>query len=66
MRSTPPRIDLLTDEGADQAAEDAGFYVAPETLQPGEEVIVVERLEAELARFRGGAFLVAPTEAAGA
>jgi L-seryl-tRNA(Ser) seleniumtransferase len=66
LRSTPPRIDLLTDEGADQAAEDAGFYVAPETLQPGEEVIVVERLEAELARFRGGAFLVAPAETAGA
>ena len=63
LRSTAPRIDLLTDEGADQAAEDAGFYVAPETLQPGEEVIICERLEAELARFRGGAFLLPPAEA---
>jgi len=58
LRATPPRIDLLSDEDADQAAEDAGFYVAPETLQPGEEDVIVERLETELARFRGGAFLV--------
>jgi L-seryl-tRNA(Ser) seleniumtransferase len=63
LRATPPRIDLLTDEGADQAAEDAGFYVAPETLQPGEEAVIVERLEAELERFRGGAFLLPPAEA---
>ena len=63
LRATPPRIDLLSDEGADQAAEDAGFYVAPETLQPGEEVMIVERLEAELERFRGGAFLLPPVEA---
>ena len=63
LRATPPRIDLLSDEGADQAAEDAGFYVAPETLQPGEEVVIVERLETELARFRGGAFLLPPAEA---
>jgi L-seryl-tRNA(Ser) seleniumtransferase len=58
LRVTPPRIDLLTDEGSDQAAEDAGFYIAPETLQPGEEAVIVERLETELARFRDGAFLV--------
>jgi len=58
LRATPPRIDLLSDQDADQAAEDAGFYVAPETLQPGEEDVIVERLETELARFRGGAFLV--------
>jgi L-seryl-tRNA(Ser) seleniumtransferase len=63
LRETPPRIDLLTDEGADQAAEDAGFYVAPETLAPGEEAIVVARLEAELARFRDGAFLDPADEA---
>ena len=62
LRATPPRLDLLTDEGADQAAEDAGFYVAPETLQPGEEALIVERLETELARFRDGAFLVAAGE----
>jgi L-seryl-tRNA(Ser) seleniumtransferase len=63
LRATPPRIDLLSDEGADEAAEDAGFYVAPETLQAGEEVVIVERLETELARFRGGAFLLPPADA---
>ena len=64
LRATPPRIDLLSDEDADQAAEDAGFYIAPETLQPGEEAVIVERLEAELTRFREGVFLVGATGAA--
>ena len=64
LRATPPRIDLLSDEDADQAAEDAGFYVAPETLQPGEEAVIVERLEAELSRFREGVFLAGATGAA--
>jgi hypothetical protein len=43
LRRSPPRIDLLADD-------DAGFYVAPETLQPGEEVVIAERLAAELER----------------
>jgi hypothetical protein len=43
LRATPPRIDLLADD-------DAGFYVAPETLQQGEVVVIVERLAAELER----------------
>ncbi len=43
LRRSPPRLDLLADD-------DAGFYVAPETLQPGEEVIIAERLAAELER----------------
>jgi D-glucosaminate-6-phosphate ammonia-lyase len=37
LRDTPPRIDLLP---ADQDA----FYVAPETLVPGEEELVTRRL----------------------
>jgi L-seryl-tRNA(Ser) seleniumtransferase len=37
LRATPPRIDLLPD------AED-GFYVAPETLLPGEEAVISRRL----------------------
>jgi L-seryl-tRNA(Ser) seleniumtransferase len=43
LRASPPRIDLLADD-------DAGFYVAPETLQPGEEVVITDRLAAELDR----------------
>jgi L-seryl-tRNA(Ser) seleniumtransferase len=62
LLATPPRIDLLSDEDADQAAEDAGFYVAPETLQPCEEAVIVERLYDELSRFREGVFLVGATE----
>ena len=37
LRSNRPRIDLLPDD-------DAGFYVAPETLRPGEEQVITERL----------------------
>jgi len=37
LRATPPRIDLLADESN-------GFYVAPETLLPGEEEIISRRL----------------------
>ncbi len=37
LRATPPRIDLLADESH-------GFYVAPETLLPGEEEIISRRL----------------------
>ncbi len=43
LRRSPPRIDLLADD-------DAGFYVAPETLRSGEEVVIAERLASELAR----------------
>jgi L-seryl-tRNA(Ser) seleniumtransferase len=45
LRRSPPRIDLLADD-------DVGFYVAPETLQVGEEVVIAERLAAELERDR--------------
>ncbi len=41
LRRTPPRIDLLADE-------DRGFYVAPETLQPGEEAVISRRIGALL------------------
>lgn len=45
LRTTPPRIDLLAgDEGA--------FYVAPETLVPGEEELITRRLTALLGRGR--------------
>ena len=43
LRHGSPRIDLLADDHA-------GFYVAPETLQVGEEVVIAERLAAELER----------------
>jgi len=43
LRASPPRIDLLADD-------DVGFYVAPETLLQGEEVVIAERLAAELDR----------------
>jgi D-glucosaminate-6-phosphate ammonia-lyase len=42
LRATPPRIDLLP-------AGDDAFYVAPETLLPGEEQLVRERLAEVLA-----------------
>jgi L-seryl-tRNA(Ser) seleniumtransferase len=42
LRGEPPRVDLLADE-------ENGFYVAPETLLPGEELIVSRRLDAMLA-----------------
>jgi uncharacterized pyridoxal phosphate-dependent enzyme len=38
LRAAPPRIDLLADDAN-------GFYVAPETLRPGEEQIVTEKLD---------------------
>jgi L-seryl-tRNA(Ser) seleniumtransferase len=38
LRRNPPRVDLLADDGC-------GFFVAPETLLPGEEDIVTSRLE---------------------
>jgi L-seryl-tRNA(Ser) seleniumtransferase len=37
LRAEPPRIELLP------AGED-GFYVAPETLEPGEDAVVTRRL----------------------
>ncbi|MDQ6794479.1 MAG: aminotransferase class V-fold PLP-dependent enzyme [Chloroflexota bacterium] len=37
LRARPPRIDLLADESD-------GFFVAPETLLPGEEEIISRRL----------------------
>lgn len=43
LRRSPPRVDLLADD-------EVGFYVAPETLQQGEEVIIAERLASELER----------------
>jgi hypothetical protein len=48
LRATSPRIDLLADDVA-------GFYVAPETLVPGEEDIVLVRLDAELRALRRAA-----------
>lgn len=44
LRAMPPRIDLL-------AGEDSTFYVAPETLRPGEERIVSDRLTQLLAEL---------------
>ncbi len=38
LRASPPRVDLLADD-------ESGFYVAPETLLPGEEDVVVDRLD---------------------
>jgi seryl-tRNA(Sec) selenium transferase len=46
LRATPPRIDLLADD-------DSGFFVAPETLLPGEEDVVIARL-ADVLRTTGG------------
>jgi L-seryl-tRNA(Ser) seleniumtransferase len=37
LRAEPPRIDLLPDDTN-------GFYVAPETLRPGEERVITDRL----------------------
>jgi uncharacterized pyridoxal phosphate-dependent enzyme len=48
LRATPPRIDLLADD-------DAGFFVAPETLLPGEEDVVIARLADVLRVTPGGA-----------
>jgi D-glucosaminate-6-phosphate ammonia-lyase len=47
LRATPPRIDLLADDGT-------GFFVAPETLVPGEEEIVTTRLADVLRIGHGG------------
>jgi L-seryl-tRNA(Ser) seleniumtransferase len=44
LRATPPRVDLLPDD-------EAGFFVAPETLVPGEE----ETITAQLGRLLEGA-----------
>ena len=41
LRANPPRVDLLADD-------DSGFFVAPETLLPGEEDIVTAQLEQAL------------------
>ena len=43
LRANPPRVDLLADE-------DAGFFVAPETLVAGEEDAVTVRLDEVLGR----------------
>jgi D-glucosaminate-6-phosphate ammonia-lyase len=48
LRATSPRIDLLADDAA-------GFYVAPETLVPGEEDTVLVRLDTELRALRSAA-----------
>jgi len=48
LRATPPRVDLLPDD-------DVGFFVAPETLVPGEEDVVLARLDAELQALRSAA-----------
>jgi D-glucosaminate-6-phosphate ammonia-lyase len=45
LRATPPRIDLLADD-------ETGFYVAPETLRPGDEQIITGRLDELLADRR--------------
>ena len=45
LRATSPRVDLLADD-------DAGFFVAPETLVSGEEDVVLARLDAELEAMR--------------
>ena len=47
LRAMPPRIDLLADD-------EVGFYVAPETLLPGEEDLVTARLGEALERVRAG------------
>lgn len=57
LRRSPPRIDLLADD-------DVGFYVAPETLRPGEEVVIVERLAFELERDAATAAPASGDEAA--
>jgi L-seryl-tRNA(Ser) seleniumtransferase len=46
LRATPPRVDLLADD-------DSGFFVAPETLLPGEEDVVTARL-ADVLRIANG------------
>jgi uncharacterized pyridoxal phosphate-dependent enzyme len=43
LRANPPRVDLLADD-------DAGFFVAPETLVAGEEDLVTARLDEVLGR----------------
>jgi hypothetical protein len=43
LRANPPRVDLLADD-------DAGFFVAPETLLAGEEDVVTARLDEVLGR----------------
>jgi hypothetical protein len=47
LRANPPRVDLLADD-------EFGFFVAPETLLPGEEDIVTTRLNEELGTGRAG------------
>ena len=49
LRTTPPRVDLLGD-----VEDDGAFFVAPETLVPGEEDVVIARLEATLGSPRRG------------
>lgn len=43
LRATPPRVDLLPDD-------EAGFFVAPETLVPGEEDVITGQLDRLLGR----------------
>jgi L-seryl-tRNA(Ser) seleniumtransferase len=43
LRATPPRVDLLPDD-------EAGFFVAPETLLDGEEDVITRRLDRVLDR----------------
>jgi L-seryl-tRNA(Ser) seleniumtransferase len=43
LRATPPRIDLLGSESGSEGGW-PGFYVAPETLRPGEEMTISRRL----------------------
>jgi hypothetical protein len=49
LRRTPPRVDLLGDP--DDAC---AVFVAPETLVPGEEDVVIGRLEATLRTLADG------------
>lgn len=45
LRGEPPRVELLP-------AGDVGFYLAPETLTPGEETVVTRRLTEVLEAIR--------------
>ena len=47
LRDGPPRIELLP-------AVDDGFYLAPETLRPGEETVVTQRLGEVLQGYATG------------
>lgn len=51
LRAMPPRIEVL-------AAGDDAFYVAPETLLPGEEAVVSRRLSETLDRAQGAPIVI--------